>query len=146
MLSRLPEKIVLRQTADRVIATIDRSGMVMGRSVIAITSARAELLLALLACLNSRLVLALYQALSGEAGRILPQVKVARLHALPIPRGLVENSEESRQLACLAATMLAVEGRDPSLDRRLDREVSTLYGIEEREVERALVSGTMERA
>jgi predicted RNA methylase len=134
----LPEKIVVRQTADRVIATVDRTGMVMGRSVIAVTVTRPEILLPLLACLNSRLLLALYQALSGEAGRILPQVKVARLHALPVPRALVEDGEKWKCLARLATDMLTAEGRDPSLDRRLDREVSTLYEVDERDVEIAL--------
>lgn len=82
---RRAEKIVLRQTADRIIATLDRTGMAMGRSVLAITPEAGGSLAALLACLNSRLLTALYRTLAGEEGRILPQVKVARLVALPLP-------------------------------------------------------------
>jgi hypothetical protein len=79
------EKIVFRQTADRLIATLDRGGAVMGRSVIAITREADVSLLALLACLNSRLLSTLYGSLAEEEGRILPQVKVSRVAALPVP-------------------------------------------------------------
>jgi hypothetical protein len=81
----LPQKIVLRQTADRLVATLDCSRMAMGRSVIALTAKGDISLRAVLACLNSRLLTVLYRALAGEEGRVLPQVKVARLTALPIP-------------------------------------------------------------
>ena len=63
---RLPEKIVFRQTADRIVATLDRSRMAMGRSVIAITRDADVSLRALLACLNSRLLTVLYRTLAGE--------------------------------------------------------------------------------
>lgn len=82
---RRPEKIVFRQTADRIVATLDRTGMAMGRSVIAITPEGEGSLRALLAYLNSRLLTLLYRALAGEEGRVLPQVKVGRMAALPIP-------------------------------------------------------------
>src|SRR5205085_12432404 len=83
---RLPEKIVFRQTGDRVVATLDRSRMVMGRSVMAVTREGDVSLPALLACLNSRLITGLYRTLSGEEGRVLAQVKVGMVRALPIPQ------------------------------------------------------------
>jgi hypothetical protein len=100
---RLSQKIVLRQTADRLVATLDYTRMAMGRSVIAITAEREVSLRAVLACLNSRLLTELYRALTGEEGRVLPQVKVGRLLALPIPAlcavplplGLIQEAERA---------------------------------------------------
>lgn len=81
----LGEKIVLRQTADRLVGTLDRSCCVLGRSVIAVTNQGNASLPALLAWLNSSLLTRLYRALADEEGRVFPQVKVARLLALPVP-------------------------------------------------------------
>jgi predicted RNA methylase len=125
----VPDKLVLRQTADRIIATLDRTGMVMGRSVIAITARSPQMLLPLLACLNSRLLALLYRAMAGEEGRVLPQVKVARLRALPIPRGCMTADDGWLALASLAVDMLSDEGRNASLDRAIDAEVCALYGL-----------------
>lgn len=124
-LHELPQKLVLRQTADRLTVTIDPGGMVMGRSVIAITSPRADLLAPLLACLNSHLLTVLYRLLAGEEGRILPQVKVARLRVLPIPF----NEDGWSELGELARIMLARQGLDRDLDAEIDRSVFRLYGL-----------------
>jgi hypothetical protein len=129
----LPEKIVVRQTSDRIVATLDRTGLAMGRSVIAITAEADVSLPALLACLNSRLVTVLYRALSGEEGRLLPQVKVARLLALPIP-----STDDRRvhwdELRTLAESMLAADGRDDQLDQAIDRLVCETYGLTSEEI------------
>lgn len=123
---REPEKIVLRQTADRLIATLDRTHMALGRSVIAITATNGASLPALLACLNSRVLTVLYRVLAGEEGRVLAQVKVGRLHALPIPDG---GDERWLELDRLAQTMLEREGRDAFLDQQIDWLVADLYGL-----------------
>jgi hypothetical protein len=111
--------------------------MAMGRSVIAIIPRPDADLFPLLACLNSRLLTALYRALAGEKGRILPQVKVARLHALPIPT--LDNVPNRMELGRLVQTMLASEGRSHEIDRRIDRVIYYLYGLTAREI--ALVEG-----
>jgi N-6 DNA Methylase/TaqI-like C-terminal specificity domain len=125
---RAREKIVLRQTADRLVGTLDRTRMAMGRSVIAITAEGGESLPALLACLNSRLLTVLYHALAGEEGRILPQVKVARILDLPIALRK-DRSTTWNRLHTLAGSMLACGGRDTELDRAIDRLIYEAYGL-----------------
>jgi hypothetical protein len=129
----LSEKIVLRQTADRIVATLDGTRMAMGRSVIAITAESEVSLPALLACLNSRLLTVLYRVLAGEEGRVLPQVKVSRLLALPVPSP-EDHSADWRELHRLATSMLACEGRDSSLDAAIERLVCRVYGLTSEEV------------
>jgi hypothetical protein len=121
----LPEKIVFRQTADRIIATLDRSRAAMGRSVIAVTSEGDASLRALLVYLNSRLVTVLYRALAGEEGRVLPQVKVGSVLALPVP----ELRTERATLERLATALLACEGRDAGLLKGADRVVERMCGL-----------------
>jgi hypothetical protein len=155
----LPEKIVFRQTADRIVATLDRSRMAMGRSVIAITREADVSLQALLACLNSHLLSVLYRSLAGEEGRILPQVKVGRIKDLPVPDvcalplpvdslascGSSEGSSPASQtpddphlewlsLHYLANALLQVEGRDRGASEQVDRIVYRLYGLTPDEV------------
>ncbi len=165
---RLPEKIVIRQTADRIIATLDPGGMAMGRSVIAITRRRDASLHALLACLNSRLFTVLYRALAGEEGRIFPQVKVGRLLALPLPAvcsmalptdllakaraameseagDLVQQARDDPPLAwaclhVLAGRLLSAKGDDEVAEALIDRLVYGLYGLDQQAID--LVDGT----
>lgn len=139
-LRRLPEKIVLRQTADRLVATLDTTRMAMGRSVIAITAEADVSLQALLACLNSRLLTLLYRTLAGEEGRILPQVKVGRIHQLPVPpvcreppvtgdAGGGADRDAWNQLHDLAGQLLNNGGPDERIEAAVDRVVYTLYRL-----------------
>ncbi len=130
----LPAKIVLRQTADRLIATLDRSRMVMGRSVIAVVAESPASLLPILALLNSGPVTALYRAMAGEEGRILPQVKVARLNALPVPSP-DRHVLEWKRLGELAARLLDAAGGDRAADAEIDLLVAGMYGLRADEAE-----------
>jgi hypothetical protein len=124
----LPAKIVLRQTADRIIATLDRTRMVMGRSVIAVVVLQPDLLVPILALLNSGPVTAFYRALSGERGRILPQVKVARLRALPLP-SLDDHHAVWAQLGWWGQRLLDRNGQDPRAEAEVDRLVARVYDL-----------------
>lgn len=79
-------KILFRQTADRLIATIDYNGVWFGRSIIAIlkTSDSAYKLEYLLCLLNSKYFEFLYNNLVQEAGRVFAQVKLAKVKQLPV--------------------------------------------------------------
>jgi hypothetical protein len=124
----LPQKIVVRQTADRLVGTLDRSRMVMGRSVIALVADSPESLLPMLAFLNSAPVTAIYRTMAGEEGRILPQVKVARLKALPVPPADM-HAPAWRRLGQLAGRLLEAAGNDPAADGEIDELVATMYGL-----------------
>ena len=132
----LPEKIVFRQTADRIIATLDRSRMAMGRSVIAVVAIGTASLLPLLACLNSRLFTCLYRALAGEEGRVLPQVKVKTILLLPLPGACLEGSNNPAwvRLGESARRRLAEPSDCIELDEEIDRAVYALFGISAPEI------------
>jgi len=79
-------KILLRQTADRILACIDYMGIWFGRSVLCITPEdkgqhRLEYFLGLL---NSKYFKYLYRSIVGEKGRVFAQVKFAKLKQLPL--------------------------------------------------------------
>jgi hypothetical protein len=122
--------------------------MVMGRSAIAIMAFETVSLPALLACLNSRLLTALYRMLADEQGRVLPQVKVARMRALPIPTvaGVSFTTASASQtgrwwhhLHTLALRQLSLGHADPGVDTEIDEVVERLYGVTRSE--RTLLAG-----
>lgn len=79
-------KLLLRQTADRIIATLDTAGVWFGRSLLAIvpTTPSPYRIEYLLGILNSRYIAGCYQELAHERGRVFAQVKLSRLRQLPI--------------------------------------------------------------
>jgi hypothetical protein len=127
----LPEKVVFRQTADRITATLDRSRMVMGRSVIAVVATDPATLFPLLACLNSRLFTCLYRALAGEEGRVLAQVKVNTISLLPLPAACLAGSTDRAwvQLGEIARVRLTEPGDCLQLDQEIDLAVCALFGL-----------------
>lgn len=126
---RLTPKLLLRQTADRPVATIDRRGVYFGRSVIAVSARSERDLLWLAALLNSTPFAALYRALTPEAGRAFAQVKVNKLKLVPAP-GVGEDC-----LAELAAQILAETAASARLPlfAKLDDEAARAYGLTEAE-------------
>lgn len=150
-------KILLRQTADTLIATIDYRGVWFGRSVISIVKEsgdyKPEYLLALL---NSRYLCNVYDELAHESGRVFAQVKLSKLGQLPFRKiDFADLAQKKRHdgLVALARRMLELNNKKHSsklarseLDR-LEREIAAtdaeidnlvyeLYGItaEERKI------------
>lgn len=87
-------KIVTRQTADKIIGTIDNNFFYTKNSVhstVLKTKYKGQLnLYYILALLNSNLINWIYQYESSESGRIFPQVKIDRLRNIPILVGNVQ--------------------------------------------------------
>ena len=128
---RRAPKLLLRQTGDRPVATIDRRGVSFGRSVIAVTAASERHLLWLAALLNSTAFAALYRAVAPEAGRPFAQVKVGKLKIVPVP------PVGEGGLAELAAKMLSEKDEDvrAELMAAIDRAAARAYGLSESDVE-----------
>jgi type I restriction-modification system DNA methylase subunit len=148
-------KIMLRQTADRLIATIDYQGVWFGRSVIAIllkphSNYDAKYFLGIL---NSRYFEYLYNNLTQEAGRVFAQVKLAKLKQLPIR--VIDFSNDSdqtayNQMVSLVSKMIALHQQltatktphDTSLlqrqiaatDKQIDELVYRLYNLTDEEI------------
>ncbi|MGQ9628383.1 MAG: Eco57I restriction-modification methylase domain-containing protein, partial [Anaerolineae bacterium] len=156
-------KILIRQTADRVIATIDYRGVWFGRSILSMLSSpgtpyRLEYFLALL---NSRLFVKLYQDIVREKGRVFAQVKLSKLKQLPIR--LIDFSDPADaarhdKMVAMVEEMLRLQKereeaealkddrrhelarRIERLDKEIDALVYELYGLTEEEI--AVVEGS----
>lgn len=128
---RRTPKLLLRQTGDRPVATIDRRGVHFGRSVIGITAESERDLLWLAALLNSTPFAALYRAVAPEAGRPFAQVKVGKLKIVPVP------PVGEGGLAELAARMLSERDEDSrrELLAAIDRAAARAYGLSESDVQ-----------
>jgi tRNA1(Val) A37 N6-methylase TrmN6 len=86
------EKLLTRQTARGLIATVDRERYFVRNSV-HVTYAKdvsATSLVALCACLNSKLYCDYLLAVTGENGSVFPQVHIADVKRLPILPGLLK--------------------------------------------------------
>ena len=148
-------KILFRQTADHIIATIDYQGVWFGRSIIAVVPARksdhrTEYFLGLL---NSRYFDWLYRGLVQETGRVFAQVKLSKAKQLPIrPINFSDPADVARhdRMVSLVERMLELHKRLASArasadremyqrqieatDRQIDALVYELYGLTEDEI------------
>lgn len=99
-------KIVIRQTASRIMASFDTDAWYCLKSVILVQlpSPTATSYLYLLALLNSKLMDFIYQDLVGEQARIFPEVKPVQLFKLPIKE---VDKKEQQPLIDKAKIMLA---------------------------------------
>ncbi|MBK9094909.1 MAG: N-6 DNA methylase [Anaerolineae bacterium] len=148
-------KILLRQTADRIIATIDYQGVWFGRSIIAIVPSdksdyRIEYFLGVL---NSRYFEWLYERTVQETGRVFAQVKLSKLKQLPIRTiNFTDPADAARhdRMISLVTQMLdlhkrlaaegiphekaALQRRIEATDRQIDALVYELYGLTDAEI------------
>ncbi|MFA4907554.1 MAG: N-6 DNA methylase [archaeon] len=148
-------KILIRQTADHIMASYDTDGWYCLKSGIIVqlprnAQIRYEYLLGLL---NSRLVKYLYDELVGEQARVFPEVKPVQLFKLPIRAIDFSNPADKAQhdrIVALVETMLALHKRLPEVntpqekdviqrqitatDAQIDKLVYQLYGLTEEEI------------
>jgi hypothetical protein len=79
------EKIIIRQTADRIVACYDdRQYLSLASTFVIKPFIESTSVLPLLSILNSDLFLYLYRQINNEAGRTLPQIKKNHIKDLPI--------------------------------------------------------------
>ncbi len=151
----LTPKLLLRQTADRPLATLDDRGLWFGRSVLAIlpTNALRHNLCYFLGLLNSRYATYLYREISSEKGRVFAQVKFAKLKQLPVRIvDWVDPDDKLRHdlMVQLVQQMLdlhtqltaaktptdktAIQRQIDATDRRIDQLVYQLYDLTPEEI------------
>jgi hypothetical protein len=155
-------KIVYRQTADRIIATLDQQNFLTDKTLHTIVLRREwedKLdLRYILGLLNSRLMTYLYRTLAQEQGRTFAQVKIFRTKQLPIPGigapGPTDAARHDRMVQLVEA-MLALhrhkaaartqaeqdlyQRQIEATDREIDLLVYELYGLTADEI--AVVEG-----
>lgn len=134
----LGNKIVLRQTGDRIIAALDlQSYFVMDSVMVVKLKKEVELSLKyVLALLNSQLLNFIYGNLVQEKGRTFAQVKPKNIKQLPI---LIVNDRSQKPIEALVDRILAAKKSNPNaettaLEKEIDRLIYQLYQLTEEEI------------
>lgn len=141
-------KIIYRQTADRIIATIDLDKYYLDKTVhLVIPKENVKLnMLSLLGVLNSKLMLYFYRDTVREEGRTFAQVKTIYIKRIP----LKFNEQIEKKISELVMQMLSLQkkyhseklaGREKELleqqikqvDWQINQEVYKLYSMTEEE-------------
>ena len=132
-------KILIRQTADRIVAAPDCDvGYYCIDSVNVALLKRSAIpqLGFLLGLLNSAVVNFYYREISQEGGRVLAQVKPQRIRSLPIPPVPPEKQKAVTHLVdrILAAKAANAEADTSALEREIDQLVYKLYDLTPEEI------------
>jgi hypothetical protein len=142
------EKLIIRQTSDKIIATIDNEEYYTLASTFVIKLFDNEIeYKSLLGILNSKLFLYLYQNINNEKGRILPQIKKKHIFNLPIKTGFTKlhnnlvllvdkilqlKIKEYAEQKPQTKTILQRQIND--LDQQINQTVYLLYDLTEEEI------------
>ncbi|SEA95003.1 Eco57I restriction-modification methylase [Flavobacterium gillisiae] len=132
-----PRKILIRQTGDRIISTIDENKLYAWKSVFVLLSNENIFHLNyLLALINSKIINFFYQKLVGEAGRTFAQVKGVNLALIPIKKISISNQqpfiERVNEILLLKSENPQADTSD--LEAAIDTMVYELYGLSEEEI------------
>nr|MDO8086818.1 N-6 DNA methylase [Candidatus Sigynarchaeum springense] len=117
-------KIIYRQTADRIIATIDTEKYITDKTVHIVVPKKGQEInmYFLLGLLNSRLLVHYYRKVVGETGRVFAQVKTVYLKGIPIKRDAVIEGEIEKIVIAqlkLRKEILALEEKKSDRYRKL---------------------------
>jgi len=131
-------KILIRQTANRIIAAYDEDKWYCLKSgIIVQLSSQSKLrYLYLLALLNSKLVNFLYNDLVNEDVRIFPEVKPIQLFKLPIVVPTEQQQVKLEEIVTQISIAKKSDSKDSTtaLETEIDQLVYQLYGLTEEEI------------
>ena len=134
------EKILTRQTADKIIGAIDNSNYYYANTLhgTAITDPRFDIKF-ILAVLNSKLINYYYKATTSESGKVFAQVKIGILRQLPI-----KFTTNQTVFTKIVEQIIESKKEDPNADTsglegEIDELVYHLYGLNDEEI--AIVEG-----
>jgi hypothetical protein len=126
-------KIVMRQTADSIRATIDDDSFFVLNSILVLKLKPDAPISyeATLAILNSALNKFIYRNLTQEEGRTFAEVKPKNVRKLFIPK---LNAKEAQSLEKAVEHILSAKRRDAeadvsALEREIDQQIYALYGL-----------------
>ncbi|HEY9868325.1 MAG TPA: N-6 DNA methylase, partial [Candidatus Obscuribacterales bacterium] len=141
-------KLLVRQTADRIVAAYDGSGLYHLNNVHSFSPEKAEfgdrtLLWYLDGLMNSSFWLFLYQLRARECKRALAQIDIEMVESMPLPPICPDKASCVATLAKVACALTEVEadaGKNGqallgSIDRAIDRLVYDLYGLTAQQIE-----------
>ncbi|RLC20046.1 MAG: class I SAM-dependent DNA methyltransferase [Deltaproteobacteria bacterium] len=131
-------KILIRQTANRILAAYDEEQWYCLKSglIIQLPETSEISYFYLLALLNSALMDFIYRDLVNENVRIFPEVKPVQLFKLPIEKS---NSTHRNKIDKIVSQILAAKKQDPNadttaLEKKTDQLVYKLYGLTKEEI------------
>lgn len=131
------EKIIVRQTSDRLIATIIQKGFIMRDNTHILLSENPNYKLKfILALLNSKLLDFFYWTINPEKGEALAQVKAMHLDQLPIK---MADSKTQEIIENMVDQILTMKSQDNSadtiaLESQIDHLIYQLYELTEEEI------------
>jgi len=135
-----PEKLIIRQTGDRIVATILEGGVVCRDNLYVCLPLKNVSMRFALAVANSALNDFVYTYLNPEKGEALAQVKRQHVAMLPYPKNI--DSQIKIDIEALVDRILAAKKQNSNadtsaLEEQIDDLVYDLYGLTEEE--RAIV-------
>lgn len=130
-------KIIIRQTGDKIIATIDENGFITRHSTHCLVNDFDSIDLKLaLAQLNSKLIDFYYNYLIPEKGKAFAEVKGINIKQLPLVCGTkLDNNIIEKVDQILSLKKDNPEADTSALEREIDFMVYALYGLSEEEIE-----------
>jgi len=130
-------KILLRQTADSVIASFDENGFFVLNSILVfkIDKNYAIDYKFALAILNSKLTNFIYRSLTGEEGRGFAEVKPKNIRKLFIPKLSETDQQPFINLANEILSLKKQGHHTTDLENQIDKLVYELYGLSDDEID-----------
>ena len=141
------EKILIRQTGDKLIAILDTEQFVCLKNMHVITENDTPINLRLmLALLNSEILDFYHQFLNPEKGEALAEIKKENVGKLPIPKA---TNEQQTEIAEIVDKIIEAKKQDANADTKdwedeIDDKVYKLYGLTDEEI--AIVEGKNQRS
>ncbi len=135
-------KILIRQTSDKLIGSIDVDGYYHLNNIISFAknTPNSPSLNCIVAILNSNLFLFYYQNISLEKGRAMAQIDIETVESLPIPIISDTNKELIKQIEKLVDQILMIkkqnkDGDTKNLESQIDQLIYKLYDLTPEEIE-----------
>jgi type I restriction-modification system DNA methylase subunit len=126
-------KILIRQTSDKIIATLDTKGRLVMDTVHIIYGSVIDLKV-LLAIINSKLFNFLHGLFVPEKGKAFAEVKIANLGKIPVPKNI--SSEDKTLLIEYVESILSSvnESEKVFIEEKIDEIVYKLYDLSKKEI------------
>ena len=142
------EKIIVRQTGDRIIATIIGANIICRKNLHIIISNEINHKF-LLGILNSKLTGFYYFQINPERGEVLAEVKKQHVEQLPIPKNISDKQQteiiklvdqllqlnKDKQNASLPSQLEMIENRIAYTEDKIDQLVYEIYGLTNEEIQ-----------
>lgn len=129
-------KILVRQTGDQIIATVDGDRFYHQKSLLCIIPKPGVSAFFLCAVLNHPKMTEIYRGMTMQSGKVFSQVKKNFLEQLPIPSSF--DASQKERIAGLAERLINAHEQEASLLEQLENEVAEGFVGEEVVMPRAM--------